>query len=246
MYAAVTRLIDAFYPPQCAGCAQTTDAPHGLCPDCWAEASFIAGTICDCCGAPVQVAAAGQQVICDGCLSHPPAWDRGRAAMLYEGTGRRVVLALKHGDRLDLVRPLSAWMARSGGELIEEAEVIAPVPLHWTRLAKRRFNQSAELCRQRALRGGAQLIPDLLVRQRRTQPQEGMSRALRFETQSGAFAITPRHVDAIRGRNVLLIDDVMTSGATLSGCAEVLRSAGAETVNVLVAARVAKERFSSI
>lgn len=246
MRAGLGQLLSALYPPQCAGCQQTTDTPHGLCPACWSEARFVSGTICDCCGAPVQVAASGQTVICDGCLQHPPAWDRGRAAMLYEGTGRRIVLALKHGDRLDLVRPLAAWMASAGAEMIAGAEVIAPVPLHWTRLARRRFNQSAELARQRPLRGDARLIPDLLIRQRRTQAQEGMSRDTRFQTQAGAFAVRPRHIPAIAGRTVLLIDDVMTSGATLSACAETLRAAGAETVNVLVAARVAREGFYHI
>ncbi len=156
------------------------------------------------------------------------------------------MLALKHGDRLDLVKPLAGWMARVGAELIAEAEVIAPVPLHWTRLAKRRYNQSAELARQRVLRGGAQLIPDLLARSRRTRPQEGMNRTQRFAMQAGAVAVTPRHIGAVAGKNVLLIDDVMTSGATLSGCTEVLHNARAETVNVLVAARVAREGYFTI
>ena len=246
MQLALGQMINFLYPPQCAGCAELTDAPHGLCPACWGDASFISGAICDCCGAPIPITVAGRVTICQGCISAPPGWDRGRAALLYEGTGRRVVLSLKHGDRLDLVRPLATWMRRAGQELIDEADIIAPVPLHWSRLLKRRFNQSAELARRIGIDLRAHQIPDLLSRPRPTKAQEGMTREVRFQTQSGAIDVSKRYRQAVRGQNILLIDDVMTSGATLSNCTAALRAAGAETVNVLVAARVAREGFAPI
>lgn len=149
-----------------------------------------------------------------------------------------MVLALKHGDRLDMARPLAAWMARAGGELLGRADIIAPVPLHWQRLLKRRYNQSAELARYLSKASGKPAIQDLLLRKRQTKAQEGMTREERRINQAGAFRLQSKH--SINGKNVLLVDDVMTSGATLSACAEILRAAGADHIDVLVLARVAR------
>ena len=129
-------ILDAVYPPRCVACTAATDATRGLCPACWADTHFIAGTTCRKCGVPL-VGDAGIEDLCEGCVRHPPAWDRGAAAFLYAGAGRRMVLALKHGDRLDMVRPLAAWMARAAGPLLAEADLVAPVPLHWRRLVRR-------------------------------------------------------------------------------------------------------------
>lgn len=235
-----STLIDALYPPRCLACTAATDQPHGLCPACWRDTHFIAGTTCRRCGVPL-VGDAGAEDVCESCTRHPPAWDRGAAAVLYSGAGRRVVLALKHGDRLDMVKPLAAWMAAAGAPLLAEADLIAPVPLHWRRLLMRRYNQSAELARRLATLSGRPACADLLVRRRATIPQEGMSRAARAANQAGAVAVAPRHRAAVAGRRILLIDDVMTTGATLSGAADSLRAAGAAGVDVLVLARVAFE-----
>ncbi len=235
----IDTVLNTIYPPQCAACGEPTGAAQGLCGSCWAKTPFISGLTCAKCGIPLDGEEDGD-VHCDGCLHAPPAWDRGAAAVLYDGTGRRVALALKHGDRLDLAKPLARWMARAGRDLIAEAEVVAPVPLHWSRLVRRQFNQAAELARQRAISGKAVLVPDLLVRTRATRLQDGMDREERFDNQRDAFAVRERRVPAVRDRTVLLVDDVLTSGATLSGCAEALRQAGARNVNVLVLARVAR------
>ena len=184
---------------------------------------------------------AGDGDLCEGCQRHPPAWDRGAAAVLYRDAARRVILALKHGDRLDMVKPLAGWMAAAGRELLAGTDVIAPVPLHWRRLLKRRYNQSGELARRLAHLSGKPAVVDLLTRQRFTTPQEGMDRETRRRNQAGAFAVAPRRAAAIEGRAVLLIDDVLTSGATLSACADTLRAGGAARVDVLVLARVAFE-----
>ncbi len=233
-----TGLIDMIFPPRCIACPEPTDAPHGLCPACWRETHFITGAACRQCGLPMT-GEAGPEDVCDGCRRHPPAWDRGAAAVVYDGAGRRVVLALKHGDRLDTVRPLAGWMAAAGRGLIAEADLIAPTPLHWRRLVKRRYNQSAELARRLGRIAGKPVAVDLLTRTRATIPQEGMNRVARAANQAGAFAVTRRHRDRLAGCSVLLVDDVLTSGATLSACAECLRAAGAARVDVLALARVA-------
>jgi ComF family protein len=235
-----TSLIDTIFPPRCLACAEATDQPHGLCPACWRDTHFIAGTVCQSCGAPL-LGEAGAEDVCEGCTRHPPAWDRGRAAVIYGGAARKVVLALKHGDRLDVVPPLAAWMASAGRELLAGAEVIAPVPLHWRRLLKRRYNQSAELARRLGRIAGRPVVADLLHRRRATTPQEGMSRPERVANQAAAFAVNPRRAAALAGRSVLLVDDVLTTGATLSACADCIRQGGAARVDVLVLARVAFE-----
>ena len=246
MLARLSSLVDMVYPPECAGCRVLTEAPHGLCATCWSGTSFITGPACDLCGMPVPSALPGHRVVCEGCDARPHGWDQGRAAVLYEGIGRQVLLRLKHGDRLDLARPVARWMARAGAPLIDAAEVIAPVPLHWTRLARRRYNQAAELARQPALNAGNRLVPDLLRRTRATPRQVAMDREARFALQRDAFDLPGRNAAKVRGRHVLLIDDVMTSGATLAACTQALRGAGASRVSVLVAARVAQDEFASI
>ncbi len=235
-----STLIDTLYPPRCLACTAATDQPHGLCPACWRETHFISGTTCRTCGVPL-VGEAGAEDVCGSCTRHPPAWDRGAAAVIYAGAGRRVVLALKHGDRLDMVGPLAGWMATAGAGLLAEADLIAPVPLHWRRLLMRRYNQSAELARRLGRLSGKPVCTDLLVRRRATVPQEGMNRATRAANQAGAVGIARRHAGRVAGRRVLLIDDVMTTGATLGGCADALKAAGAAGVDVLVLARVAFE-----
>jgi ComF family protein len=180
--------------------------------------------------------------LCETCQRHPPAWDRGAAAVIYEGAGRRVVLALKHGDRLDMVGPLAGWMEAAGRDILRDADLIVPVPLHWRRLIKRRYNQSAELARRVSRLSGTPAAVDLLLRKRATTPQEGMGRETRAKNQAGAFAIKPALAGQIPGKSIVLIDDVLTSGATLSNCAETLREAGAARIDILVLARVAFER----
>ncbi|PZQ52605.1 MAG: amidophosphoribosyltransferase [Rhodovulum sulfidophilum] len=239
-------LIDLLYPPRCLACGGMTDGARGLCGPCWRDTHFITGAACLSCGAPLTGAATGLVAlgadgadICDGCRRHPPAWDRGAAAVLYTGAARRAVLAFKHGDRLDMRDALAGWMAQAGRPLFASADLIAPVPLHWRRLLTRKYNQSAELARALARHADRPAVLDLLTRQRATRPQEAMDRRARARNQAGAFAVPPRHAARIAGKGVLLVDDVLTSGATLSACAEALRVAGAARIDVLVLARVA-------
>jgi len=230
---------DLLYPPQCTWCRAEVLEAHALCPSCWREATFISHPLCDRCGSPLS--GAEDAPFCDHCLGRALAFGRARAAVLYEGRGRDLTLALKHGDRLDIARPAATWMIRAGRELLEGADLIAPTPLHWTRLLRRRFNQSAELARRISIRTGVPCCADLLVRTRATPMQRGLSRAQRAANQEGAFAVPARRRARVEGAVVLLIDDVYASGATLSACAAALRAAGAARVDALCLARVAPE-----
>ncbi|MEL6476476.1 MAG: ComF family protein [Pseudomonadota bacterium] len=232
--------IDAIFPPVCPVTGAELASGGALSPEAWADLALLSGPRCAVCGREVPGGAEDALLRCDPCVWRPHTWDRGRSAFRYEGTGRRLVLSLKHGDRLDLAGLLAGWMRQAAGPLVEQADLIVPVPLHWTRMMKRRYNQSAELaraiCRQ-AGRGDA-YAPGLVRRVRRTPSQDGRDRAGRVANVAGAFDLMPRAASRLAGRRVLLIDDVMTTGATLDTLAELLRGGGAAGVDVLVSALV--------
>ncbi|WP_102223838.1 double zinc ribbon domain-containing protein [Acidimangrovimonas sediminis] len=238
---ALSGLLRLVYPPRCLGCDALVTTDFGLCGPCWRDTPFVAGLVCDSCGVPLPGEAGEGAEHCDDCLTITRPWHRGRAAMLYRDTGRKLILALKHGDRQDLARPLARWMAKAGAPILVPDMLVAPVPLHWRRMLKRRFNQSALVSAALAGHAGLDHCPDLLIRRRPTPSQEGRDRDARFANLSGALAAHPRRGGRAMGRHVLLVDDVMTSGATLAAAAEACRAAGAAEVSILVAARVARE-----
>lgn len=229
------------FPPQCISCGALVDSDFGLCGACWRETPFIAGLVCDRCGTPLPGEDAGRAELCDDCLGLSRPWGRGRAVMAYRDNGRKLVLALKHADRTDLARPAAAWLARAAAPILRPDALAVPVPLHRLRLLRRRFNQAALLAAGLARTAGLDHCPDLLLRTRRTASQEGRSREARFANLAGAIRVNPRRAGRIAGRPALLVDDVMTSGATLAAAAEALIAAGATGVDVLVLARVAKD-----
>lgn len=229
------------YPPRCLTCDADVTSDFGLCPACWRDTTFIGGMVCDRCGTPLPGEDDGAPAHCDDCLSVARPWARGRAALLYAGNGRRIVLALKHGDRQDIVAPAAGWMLRAADPILRAGMLVVPIPLHWSRLLRRRFNQSALLARAVARQAGLDFLPDALVRARRTSTQDGRGREARFTNLSDAIRPHPRRGGRIAGREVLLIDDVMTSGATLAAAADACLAAGATNVCTLVLARVAKD-----
>ena len=229
------------YPPQCLSCDALVTTDFGLCGPCWRETPFITGLVCDQCGTPLPGQDTGQPEHCDDCLTIARPWSQGRAALLYKDNARHMVLALKHGDRLDLARPAAGWLMRAARPLLLPDMLVAPIPLHWLRLLKRRYNQSALLSAALARMAGLEHCPDLLIRRRSTPSQEGRNRDARFANLADALALHPRRAARVEGRHVLLIDDVMTSGATLAAAAEACVAGGAKGVSVLVLARVAKD-----
>ena len=230
-----------FCPPQCLTCETLVDSAFGLCGPCWRETPFIYGLVCNKCGAPLPGEDDDDDILCDDCMSIPRPWARGRAAMVYRDNARKLVLALKHGDRPELARPAARWMARVAAPILRPDMLVAPVPLHWTRLLRRRYNQAALLGRDFAVKSGLSFCPDLLVRHGRTQTLEGLGRDARFAQLSGKIALHRKRRHRIAGRRVLLVDDVMTSGATLATAAEACLEGGAAQVDILVLARVAKD-----
>ena len=228
------------YPPRCLCCGEIVDSDHGLCGPCWRDTPFIGGLTCDRCGAPLPGEPGGEHALCDDCFALPRPWSRGRAAMLYAGNGRRLVLALKHGDRHDIARPAAGWMLAVARPMLRPDMLVAPVPLHWLRMARRRFNQSALLAEAVARGAGLECCPDLLQRPKPTRSTRGQGLEQRFASLQSAIRAHPRNAGRIAGRHVLLIDDVMTTGATLSATAEACLAANATQVSVLTLARVAK------
>jgi len=235
-------LIKMLYPPQCVMCDALTDVDFALCGPCWAETPFIDGLCCNGCGAPLPGQGEAEEgVLCDDCMVIARPWSRGRSAMIYKDKARRFVLALKHGDRTDLVRAAGPWLARAAGDMIAPDSILVPVPLHRFRLLKRKFNQSALLAQQVAKVTGAQYLPDALVRNKSTASLDGHTRDQRFDALADAIGPHPKRIKDIAGRKIVVIDDVMTSGATLAACTEALFSAGADDVCVLALARTVKD-----
>ncbi|MDF1748365.1 MAG: ComF family protein [Alphaproteobacteria bacterium] len=232
--------LDFVLPPRCAGCGVQTGSAGGLCTDCWTKTRFIAAPQCNQCGYPFELDF-GDGVRCGPCLSRPPYFERARAAVAYDDRIAQIVISFKHGDRTDLAPGLAAWMRRAGGELLKDADLIAPVPLHRRRLFSRRYNQSALLGQPLAKVAGVPFIGDLITRQRETESQGHLSPSARRRNVEGAFRIPAHRKEILQGKRVLLIDDVLTTGATANAIARRLKREGATAVDVLTLTRVVRE-----
>jgi ComF family protein len=176
--------------------------------------------------------------LCGACTQAPPAFDRARSVLRYDEASRDLILAFKHADRTSLTPAFAAWLKRAGEELIRDADLIVPVPLHWSRLFSRRYNQAALLAVALGNLTGKAVMPDLLTRRRATAKQGHLGRLARQRNVAGAFVLHPRRLETLVGKRVLLVDDVITTGATVTNCAKVLRQSGAQAVDVLALARV--------
>ena len=231
--------LDAVLPPQCLACGAAVAAPGALCAGCWSAVTFLAPPQCAVCGRPFEYDQ-GEGSLCGACARRLPVFARARAAMAYGDVSRSLILGFKHGDRTDAAPAFGRWLMRAGANLIGDADLLVPVPLHWTRLFARRFNQAAVLTQGVARLSSVPAALDLLVRRRRTPSQGRLGVVARRRNLSGAFAVRPSRRTTVRGRRVLLIDDVLTTGATASACSRTLLRAGAEAVDVLTLARVVR------
>ena len=231
--------LDALLPPLCLSCQAIVDQPGAVCAACWAKLSFLGAPMCRRCGLPFPHDV-GAEAECAACVADPPPWDRARAVFSYDEASRGLILGFKHADRLHGAPAFGRWLARAGAELVSEADIIAPVPLHWLRLALRRYNQAALLARALAQAANRPWIPDLLKRTRRTPSQGHLSRSERQKNVAGAFRARARYGDQIAGKRVLIVDDVLTTGATARASAKALLAAGAAAVDIVTLARVVR------
>ena len=233
-------IVDLVFPPRCPLCGAGLAAQTGLCAACWGGLAVPGQPCCAACQRPLDRHTA-EGSICVPCLAHPPRHDGIAAGTLYNDTSRRLILALKHGHRIALAPLLARLIAAQLPAQIGPGWLIVPVPLHHWRLWSRGFNQSALLARELAIDSGAQLLVDGLIRTKRTPPLGGLGRAARARALSGAIKLNPQRATRLHGAQVLLIDDVLTSGATSNACVSVLKRAGAQEVVVGCFARVLDE-----
>lgn len=229
--------LDVALPPLCPSCREPVGDGDGLCAPCWSKLSLIERPFCEKLGIPFTYDP-GPGVYSMQAIANPPAYARARAAVRYDDVARTLVHALKYGDRLDLAPTMARWMARAGADLLPDADLIVPVPLHWRRLWARRFNQSAALSGFISRAAGRPVSITTLKRARATPQQVGLSRAARATNVQGAFRVDAASKAEIKRKRILLVDDVLTSGATVDACARALLRAGARQVDVLVFARV--------
>jgi ComF family protein len=239
---AVSRLassvIDILLPPRCLACGAAVTAAATLCADCWRGLTFLSAPCCACCGLPFEFDL-GESALCGDCVRRQPAFDRARAALRYDDASRKLILGFKHGDRLHPAPAFGQWLKRAGADLIGDADLAVPVPLHWTRLFARRYNQAAILALALRAAGGPPVAPDALIRTRRTRPQGKGNREARRRNVAAAFALKPGI--AVEDKRIVLIDDVFTTGATASECARLLKRRGAARVDVLTLARTVRD-----
>jgi ComF family protein len=229
--------LDTVLPPLCVACRAPIGEAGGLCPACWARISFIAPPYCPRLGIPFAYDP-GPGILSMEAIADPPAYGRARAAVRYDDVARDLVHRLKYGDRLDLAAIMGGWMARAGRDLFAEADALVPVPLHWRRLWARRFNQAALLAKAVGEKRGLPVLYDTLKRVCSTAQQVGLTQSERTANVQGAFALGDDGKAAVHGRRLVLVDDVLTSGATIEACTRALLRAGAGSVDVLVFARV--------
>lgn len=236
--------MDTVFPPHGLGEADDEGAGAiGMASDRWGRIRFLDRDGCDMCARPfdggLHLGADGR---CSSCEDDPFPFTRGRAACLYSEASKGVILGFKHGDRLDAAPMLTRWLERAAADILSEADLIAPVPLHRWRLLERRYNQAAELARPLARRFDKQYLPDGLKRTEMTKSQGHASAQMRWDNVRKAFAVSPSGARAVTGKRVVLIDDVFTTGATLKACARELLKAGATQVDVAVLARAVQEK----
>ncbi|MCB1543585.1 MAG: ComF family protein [Rhodoblastus sp.] len=236
---AAARALDIVYPPVCIACRRAASGHFGLCADCWTKMRFIEKPWCDRLGTPFDVDLGQPGLLSPEAIANPPVFSRARSVVRFDdGPARLLVHRLKYYDRLELARPIGRWMARAGAELLDDADLLAPVPMHRLRLIGRKHNQAALLARAVSQETGVPVAMRALERVKPTAPQVGLSKTQRATNLQGAFRVSEAGKLAVLDKRVVLVDDVMTSGATANAAARVLLRAGAKRVDVLTFARV--------
>ncbi len=237
LHASSRAVLDAAYPPQCVACREITAEPATLCAACWREMPFITRPFCERLGTPFAVDIGGP-LLSPAAIADPPVFGRARSVAHHRAAAQELVHKLKYGDRQELAIAMGGMMTAASADLLAEATVIVPVPLHWTRLWQRRFNQAAALATVIGHRSGLPVEPSLLRRRKRTLRQVGLTRPQRQENLQGAFIVPDEVKPSLKGQHVLLVDDVMTTSSTANAASRILLRAGAASVDVVTFARV--------
>lgn len=241
---ALAACADLIVPPCCVVRRARIGEHHLLCAHCWKDVHFVQPPLCDVLGIPLPFDT-GERMVSAAAVAQPPAYDRARAVAHFSGAMRTLVHQLKYADRHDASTLFGRWLMEAGRDLLADAHIIVPVPLSRWRLLLRHFNQAAVLAGELSRQTGVAVDPLVLRRTRSTQSQVGMTRDQRRRNVAGAFAVASRRRDRIKGRNVLLVDDVITTGATVEACARTLKRAGAARVDVLALAIVTNEALAA-
>ncbi len=232
-------MLDVLLPPRCIMTGRIVERQGAVDAEAWQRLVFIAEPLCDRCGVPFPFGVE-EGAWCGACLQREPAFGRARAALVYDETSRDMILRFKHADQTHAVHSFLPWVTRAGAVLLEQADLVVPVPLHRWRLLRRRYNQAALLAQAVGRLKSVPCVPDLLMRRRATDSQGHMTAKERRRNVRSAFTVHPARKEQVAGRRILLVDDVLTTGATVEECAKALRRAGALTVDVLALARVVK------
>jgi len=230
------------FPPSCVGCGRAVEANGLLCPHCWGKMPFITKPYCPIMGMPFRFDP-GDGFLSGEALADPPPFTAARAAVLHKGPAVPLVSGLKFSGRTELAPIMAGWMLRAGADILPQADAIIPLPLHNRRFRHRGYNQAAELGRNLARLAGKEFWPQILLRRKYTIPQVGLSAKERARNVRGVFALRPEAKALLKGRAVVLVDDVYTTGATVKAAARVLKRAGAAEVFVLTFSRAVKEEF---
>ena len=226
-------LLNSLVPPRCLKCSQIVEKQGALCSQCWLSLTFIEDPFCFICGVPFEHTIE-KEMMCGSCMQKNPPYKQARALMVYDAHSKPLILNLKHADGVHMAPYFSQWIKRI---LPSSMHFIVPIPLHWTRLFRRGYNQSALLTNVLAKATNLDATPDLLIRKRRTRSQGGLRRQKRIENVSGAFKINKKYHETIKKKHILVVDDVFTTGATLLECTKMLKKGGAKEVSIVTLAR---------
>jgi ComF family protein len=239
--------LDLVLPPSCAVCGCEVDRVGAVCPSCFLRLHVIGAPRCDQCGVPLAAAThLGADARCVACELRPPPWSKARAAYVYDDGSRDLILSLKYADRTQNAMVLARQMARAGRDILETADWLVPVPVHWRRLLERKYNQAALLARAVAKLSGTAVLVDALARPHATSRLAGFSAAERAREMENAIRVRPSRAANLTGRHVVLVDDILTTGATAAACTSVLLAAGAASVSLLAAARTPPDASKDI